>query len=385
MSQRFDLNVFVDALGWTVSEPNAFLPELNATRQPVRTVLGYSSGAVPTILTGVLPNVHGQWSFFYWDPERSPFRYLSVLGMLPHRLAAHHRVRRPLSAIVQRIEGYTGYFNLYAASFKRLPYLDYCEKKDLFAPGGINGCPTILDAFREANIPYFVSDWRLPEEKNIDLARRFVRNPMLRTSFVYLPGFDAILHRHGKAGSVPYLSRYADAIRSIVHAAKQVHDEVRVWVFSDHGMADVKRQVDLMGRVESLGLVWGKDYAAVYDSTMVRLWYLAEDARGLIEDTLRAADCGRYLSDTELASMGLDFPGHKYGEAIFLCDPGVLIAPSDMGLGTIAGMHGYSEDDPDSDGVLLASHPCPIPVRRIHDINELMRAQVGLERAAGAP
>lgn len=194
MSQRLDLNIFVDALGWTVSEPNAFLPELHATRQPVRTVLGYSSGAVPTILTGVLPDVHGQWSFFYWDPDQSPFRYLGVLGFLPHRLAAHHRLRRPISDLVRRIEGYTGYFNLYAASFKRLPRLNYCEKKDLFAPGGINGCPTIFDAWRQANIPFFVSDWRLAEEKNIVLARQAVRNPMLRTSFIYLPGRRSRLH-----------------------------------------------------------------------------------------------------------------------------------------------------------------------------------------------
>jgi hypothetical protein len=52
-----------------------------------------------------------------------------------------------------------------------------------------------------------------------------------------------------------------------------------------------------------------------------------------------------------------------------------------MGLTPIAGMHGYGEDDRDSDALLLSSHPLPVPVRRIDDLNRMMRAQVGLGAA----
>lgn len=379
-----NINVFIDALGYAVAEPNGFLPELDAVRKPVRTVLGYSSGAVPTILTGVLPRRHGQWSFFYYAPESSPFRWMRPLGLLPHRVAANHRVRRPLSAAVARWLGYTGYFNLYAAPFDRIWQWDYCEKRDLFAPGGVNGHPTIFDALREAGKPFHCSDWRQPEEQNIAGAVLAVRDPEIEQTFVYLPGLDAWMHRHGKAGAPAALPRYEEAVRSIVASARGFHDEVRVTVFSDHGMANVSSAVDLQEVIDRTGLRYGRDYVGIYDSTMVRFWYLREGAEAQVRHALTETGVGHFLTDEELTQSGLDFPGHRYGEAIFLCDPGVLVVPSDMGLRPITGMHGYSEDHEDSDAVLLSSVPLAAPVRRIDDLNRLMRAQVGLPAAAFA-
>lgn len=386
MSETLHINVFVDALGWRIAAPRNLLPELDAVRQPVRTVLGYSSAAVPTILTGVLPRVHGQWSFYLWGPEASPFRWLRPLSVLPHRVAAHHRVRRPISAVVKRALGYTGYFNLYAAPFSRVWQWDWCEKEDLFAPGGVNGHDTIFDALDQAGVRHHRSDWRRPEDENIAAAITAAKDPRTGFVFVYLAGLDAVLHRYGHPGAdrPEGAARYEDAVRRIVAAGKGAHDDVRVCVFSDHGMAEVHRVADLRRAVEATGLRYGTDYAAIYDSTMVRLWYLRPEHRPRLEQALAATGTGRFLSEQDLAASGADFPGHRYGEGIFLCDPGVLVVPSDMGLTPIAGMHGYGEDDPDSDAVLLSSHPLAAPVRRIDDLNRMMRAQVGLPPAPGA-
>ena len=383
MATTLHVNVFVDALGWRIAEPRDFLPELDAARQPVRTVLGYSSAAVPTILTGVLPRTHGQWSFYLWEPEHSPFRWLRPFAVLPHRFAAHHRVRRPISAVVKRALGYTGYFNLYAAPFARIWQWDWCEKHDLFAPGGVNGHPTIFDALDGAGIKHHRSDWRRPEDENIASATAAAADPETTFIFVYLAGLDAVLHRWGHPGAdrPEGLARYAQAIRRIVAAGRSAHDEVRTCVFSDHGMAEVHRVVDLRATVEATGLRYGRDYAAIYDSTMVRLWYLRPEHRPRLEDALSRTGVGRILSEAELRASGADFPGDRYGQGIFLCDPGVLVVPSDMGLSPITGMHGYGEDDPDSNAVILSSHPLAAPVRRIDDLNRMMRAQVGLPPA----
>ncbi len=56
MSRRpLHLFVLIDALGWRFLEDRKFLSDILPYRTPLRTVLGFSSGAIPTILTGVNP------------------------------------------------------------------------------------------------------------------------------------------------------------------------------------------------------------------------------------------------------------------------------------------------------------------------------------------
>lgn len=80
---RVSLFVFIDALGWEVLRGRRFLEDELPWRQPVRSVLGYSSACVPSILTGLAPRDHGQWSFFFCSPDTSPFRSLRALRHLP--------------------------------------------------------------------------------------------------------------------------------------------------------------------------------------------------------------------------------------------------------------------------------------------------------------
>src|ERR671910_477587 len=90
---RLHVFVLVDALGWRWLEGRAFLDDLLPHRQPLRTVLGYSSGAIPTLLTGRPPSEHGHWNLFYYDPAGSPFRWLRRLDFLP-AAALDNRVTR---------------------------------------------------------------------------------------------------------------------------------------------------------------------------------------------------------------------------------------------------------------------------------------------------
>jgi len=95
-------------------------------------------------------------------------------------------------------------------------------------------------------------------------------------------------------------------------------------------MADTLKSVDLMAEVDKLGLVFGKDYAAVYDSTMARFWFLSDGARAIIADHLATIPEGRIVAEDELAQWGCDFPRHMYGEMFFLLKPDTVISPSFM-------------------------------------------------------
>ena len=70
--QRISIFVLIDALGWPCAEMHGFLADALPDRKSLRTVLGYSSGAIPTILTGYPAGPHGHWNLLYFDPSGSP-------------------------------------------------------------------------------------------------------------------------------------------------------------------------------------------------------------------------------------------------------------------------------------------------------------------------
>ena len=103
-------------------------------------------------------------------------------------------------------------------------------------------------------------------------------------SYLFLGSLDGDLHREGtnSPAAERKLRWYEQEIRRLFHLADGLYDDVRLSVFSDHGMCDVVETSDLKTRIESLSLTYGKDYAAVYDSTMARFWFLRPKARQVI-------------------------------------------------------------------------------------------------------
>jgi hypothetical protein len=163
--------------------------------------------------------------------------------------------------------------------------------------------------------------------------------------------------------------------------AREHYDEVLLTVFSDHGMANCDRLLDLRARLEPLGLRMGRDYAVVYDSTMARFWFFDERARSLVTECLKGVPEGRVMPDQELEELGALFPDRYFGELIFLVEEGVLIVPSHMGERPIRAMHGYHPDARHSYASMLTNYSdVPDGVTAIPHTYHLMAAQA--ERAA---
>ena len=376
-SPHLDLYVFVDALGWRIAERYGFLRDLLTYRQPLQTIFGYSSSCDPTILTGALPQEHGHFSFFYYNPEESPFRLCRYLQVLPEFLARRGRVRRLLSRVLRRYYRITGYFQIYNVPFRYLPLFDYSEKRDIYQPGGINnGQPTIFDHLRERGIPFHHSDWHAPEARRLAALTAAVQQADIRFAYLFLGDLDATLHHHGvfsPAGEAR-LRSYERQLRELIALARNHYPEVRVSLFSDHGMTDTLDTCDLSGRIEALGLRFGEHYVAMYDSTMARFWSLDDRARQAIPTALQQETRGHLLSSGELAHYGCAFPGAKYGELFFLMNPGILLCPSFMGARPLAGMHGYAPEHPDSVATFLSDRPPHPAPQRLDDLYELMKS-----------
>src|SRR5207249_466423 len=97
-----------------------------------------------------------------------------------------------------------------------------------------------------------------------------------------------------------------------------------------------------------------------------------------ISARLECVPRGRILRDAELDSLGILFPDRRYGEIIFLMEPGCLLSHSDFnGPGWMpVGMHGYHPDDPYSDAVFLTNRRPATELSHIADIHGRMREAV---------
>lgn len=377
--KKLALFIFIDAFGNEALKRESFLDDVLTHKGAIDTIFGYSSTCDPTIITGLMPCDHNHFSFFAYNPDASPFALCRYLSYLPHSITRRGRVRRMMSRVIKRLYGYTGYFQIYNMPFDRLPLFEYTEKRDLYQAGGINsGARTIFDELRDRQIPFYLSEWWKPEAHNLAALTADLERGNIQFAYLYMAHMDAILHQFGpesKQGSEK-IQWYDQQVRRILDVAHDRYDTVNLYVFSDHGMTFCKKDCDLIPQIERLGLTFGKDYAAVYDSTMARFWFLSERAEPAIRAALEKEPLGAILSQEILHAWGCNFKNNRYGDLFFLMKPGVLLCPSFMGETHLAGMHGYAPDDKDSIAAFGTNVDLERMPRRLDDLYNLMQAEI---------
>src|SRR4029077_9546768 len=119
------------------------------------------------------------------------------------------------------------------------------------------------------------------------------------------------------------LAWYEAGLRRVWDAARAVREDVRMFVFSDHGMTPIRWTHDLRRDVAATGLTPLKDYLPAYDSTMARFWVETDHARARLTALLEDHPCGTLLSEAELQRLGVWFPDGRYYHLLFLMKPGM--------------------------------------------------------------
>ena len=142
-------------------------------------------------------------------------------------------------------------------------------------------------------------------------------------------------------------------------------------------MTPLVRTADLKSAVEKTGLVFGRDYGGCFDSTMFRVTFLSPEAGPAIRQALRPFESlGHWLTEEEERRYGIYRADRSFGDAVFLMDAGVQIAPSDMGTKPLNGMHGFAPEDKDSFAVILSNDDVPPEIRRVADYFNLMKRRI---------
>ena len=371
----------IDALGWQYLEGQQFLNDILTYRAPLQTVLGFSSGAIPTILTGAPPSVTGHWNLFYYDPAGSPFRWLRAVQFLPDAILDHRVTRKIMKELGRHVLGMGPLFEC-AVSPRLLPWFNYVEKKNIYDQGAISGSPSIFDQLAKRGVAHRVYSYhKLSDRDILEQAITDIRERNASFFFLYLSEMDMFLHMHCKEpGQVEErLRQYDSGLRRVFQAAREVDPGATMTVISDHGMTPIDHHYDLVGNIEALGLKMPGDYLAVYDSTMARFWFFSDQAKRSIYNRLESLSCGRILTDDELRRLGVFFADRRFGELIFLLHPGWLVSQSDFnGKGWMPnGMHGYHPQDSYSDAIFLSSSQPPISMRTIADVYPCMQRAAG--------
>ena len=379
MSCAVSVFVMIDACGWDIVAPTSFLSDRVPYRTKLRSVFGYSSACVPAILSGLLPVENGHWGYFYYDPIHSPFSFLKLFSCLPKFITDRRRFRSLLSKFVCKRLGYSGYFDLYNIPFSLAHLFCYSERKSPLLPGGMNVGRNIFDVLTEKNIPFYVSDPHLDEVSNFRNLNVALNGGIIKFAFIYWPGLDGHLHTAGVSSVSPvdHLSKYEGWIHQLIDSAESNYSKVNTFVFSDHGMANCNKSLNILEVLKSIPFVSPNDYVVFCDSTMARFWFTNPLSRKPIEELLRSLSIGRIVSDVELSSLGVLFPDYRFGELIFLLPEGALIVPSHMGIKGMPAMHGYHPDCATSYAALLSSEKLELPVNCITDIYKLMVKSVG--------
>ncbi len=373
-SNHLHIAILIDALGWEVAGNFNFGRGILDHSSPLDTVLGYSSAAIPTLVSGELPARHGAWAMYQLAGAEAPFKRLRRLPPLPYPI--ERRLRRLVRRLVDRRWSIDGYYDLYDIPLHYLHNFDIACKTDPYRPGALP-VTTIFDELLARNVPHRIWTYRTPEADNmrqllsaVDGTDRFL--------FFYSAELDALMHVkgifHPEVGRK--LKAYEQFLEDIIERVKRAGKTISVYLFSDHGMTDVIQVVDLWGELKRQGFRLSPKLRAFFDATMARFWCEPETAAG-ISSCLEPRGWGRMLSRQELEEFGCYFEDGRYGTHIFLLKPGFMIVPSFMGKQRLEGMHGYDPADRFSKGCFLTNVPDLQLPASILDIKSFLDGRLG--------
>ncbi len=367
--RRTTIVILIDALGFSLARKHGFRPAALPAQARLRTVLGFSQAALASIFTGVMPDRHGLWMMYSFARERSPFAWLAFV---PRRVSARRLwLRRAIRWHLANVAGVKGYYSLYDVPRNVLPLLDIPARGDIFAPRGAGETRTIFDWLEENRIPRLVWDYRTEEGRAFAELEEAVHGRRASFYLLYTAGLDSELHRSGTAGARirERLAWYAERIEKIAAAAGP---DARIFVLGDHGMCDVRGSIDLMKEVETLGLDIPRDYVPFYDSTMARFKIRSARARDSLGKLLGDRTSGRVLGPDEMRRLGTVFPDGRFGDLVFLADPGIIFLPSYMGVEGVAAMHGYHPDVDEMSSLMLSNGALPEDGMSLTDVAPLI-------------
>jgi len=326
--------------------------------------LGFS--AYPGCLAGLHPEDSNEFMRFWFSPETSAFGFLHRLNnfscnfskvftqSLTKRVINNKYFDRFLRKIIHNtaifFKGRAEIKHLWSNSipFKMLPYFDWTRKVVPDQPSYLN-FETVFDILRKYNLKWYylgVPFGPFSLDEQVNHLKKYIRKDH-SFAFIHIGPLDLAGHKYGPMSKQrrQVLSKVDISVQLMYSTLEKLFKEIDLVVFSDHGMVEVNKYINIEKILLKNGLKFGEDFFYFLDSTMARFWFKKDKMKSKIIDILINIDDGRILTTEDYQKYKLRFDHTKYGELLFLVNPGVLILPNFFqGNHPILGMHGYDPE-----------------------------------------
>lgn len=336
----------------------------------MKTQVGYSPGAHATIWSGLHQDKHGKFLIFHYNPKTSPFKWAKWLGIIPSPLRAfiiaalkipYYKIRalnRNPPKWYKKIIEYPP-----ALPPRIAPFISTGVK-----PNHKNTLFTILEqhkiswysqtdygaAYLTKSKPKPLSEFKITDA-DIDFFY-----------FYYADGLGHVKGVHSKELRA-YLKEVDKTIKRLFDEAHNKFGDFRFFIFSDHGMCELKYFVNIQKHLKKLPLKQPEDYIAFYDATMARFWVFNEKARKLLITSLKRIPHTTLIDNRLRKKYHLEFKDNKWGDIFLLMHPHYRPFPDYFAplRGAIKAYHGYDPDYPCSYGIFLSNNVSKKGVKEI--------------------
>jgi predicted AlkP superfamily pyrophosphatase or phosphodiesterase len=327
------------------------------------------------VFSGHYPDTSGHFAQFVFDPENSPFKWVKGLGPLASAVKPRKVLFPARKAIQKMTEWRSGASEDPAWIPPRfLPYFATCgDRSPLDAPGAL-GVTSLFDLCREAGLSYRYFDAASAggdEAAHESLARELREGGPTDLYVAGFRGIDELGHAKGPDDAAllkEHLPRLDRRLAGLHAALTAGYDTWDFFVCGAHGMAPVKRRVDVVGALrEQCRAKPGKDYIVLVHSTLAAFWYLTEKGQREVEAILPRIPGTHVVGEAERTRRRVPLD-RAWGDRMVAAEPGVLFSPDHFHAAetVVSGMHGYLDQRDEGHGALvLASSGSRVPPRAI--------------------
>ncbi|MEE9340069.1 MAG: alkaline phosphatase family protein [Thermoplasmata archaeon] len=327
------------------------------THSSLETILGYSNAIRATAFTGTLPSTHGRWCNFAYDPPNSPYREIQHLGFLDHLPVdiAKRASKFFLSkTLMKTIASRKGHHSLELGNIPIHLLQNFIFTGTDTQSVGTREVLSLFEVLAQNGMRYkYVEFPYLTRSRHIRLLQDSLKdNDVL---IVYLPHLDGAAHWFGISSQrfgrkLEYVDKLVGRLFAI--ARERWGSDFDFLLFSDHGMCDVHEYIDFFDISTRWERRLNEDYDVFLDSTMARFWYKDDHVK---DDVGRLAQGlnGHFLTSSEIKQFGIAFEHNRYGDDIFLLEPGSVFFPCYLSWVRPKAMHGYSPVSRSQHGVVI--------------------------------
>ncbi len=346
--------LFVDALGYnSISElERKSLESKNAKIIQIKPPLSYTFGILSSFFTGKPPQETLIWSENYLSRQnaKTSITIKHLFQHLPKWMINHQKVNYMINLLYflfRKIILRLG-VPLFNTPANIIPYFEVLNASEVIFHRHIGSFDTIFNCIFNSKKKLRYFGWPKHEVDTSQILERIENEIVNRKAdviFAYISEIDHLSHVYGvnSKESCVLKEKLLDFIKNVLCVKK----EVDFAIFSDHGMENVKKHIDITQVIAKHGFIRGTDYIDFIDSTIQRFW-APKSRLGKLESILHDSckDFGHLISAEEKAQFGIDFKTRKFGDLFFLACPGSTFSNnffSVMGKQAKA-LHGYSPE-----------------------------------------